>query len=138
METPIVRTPKRNLRRFSFPRGFDEKPVRPHGQFAATSGTGFGNKEELMLIEEIIEQKTGALRANDIARILDLSKKQIYKMAANGEIPSLKIANSVRFDPHDFAAWLRTRSSAPEIEPNARVSARQSRSQPHHRPNRQI
>ncbi len=41
-------------------------------------------------------------RANDIARILDLSKKQIYKMAASGEIPSLRIANSVRFDPHDL------------------------------------
>jgi excisionase family DNA binding protein len=81
-----------------------------------------------MLIDEIIEQKKGALRANDIARILDLSEKQIYKMAASGEIPSLKIANSVRFDPHDFAAWLRTRSSAPNVEPHARVSVRQPRS----------
>lgn len=86
-----------------------------------------------MLIDEIIEQKKGALRANDIARILDLSEKQIYKMAASGEIPSLRIANSVRFDPHDFAVWLRTRSSAPDIEPNARVSARPSRPQPYHR-----
>lgn len=84
--------------------------------------TGRGKKEELMLIEQILEQKKAALRANDIARILDLSAKQVYKMAASGEIPSLRIANSVRFDPHDFAAWLRARSSAPEIEPKARVS----------------
>lgn len=79
-----------------------------------------------MLINQIIEQKQCALRANDIARILDLSEKQIYKMAASGEIPSLRIANSVRFDPHDFAVWLKTRSSAPEIEPKARVSAPRS------------
>src|ERR1700751_5416630 len=79
-------------------------------------------KEELMLIDQILEQKKSALRANDIARVLDLSEKQIYKMAATGEIPSLRIANSVRFDPHDFAEWLRTRSSAPEIEPKARVA----------------
>jgi excisionase family DNA binding protein len=86
-----------------------------------------GKKEELMLIDQILEQKKSALRANDIARVLDLSEKQIYKMAAAGEIPSLRIANSVRFDPHDFAEWLRTRSSAPEIEPKARVLAPRSR-----------
>jgi excisionase family DNA binding protein len=89
--------------------------------------TGPGKKEELMLIDQILEQKKSALRANDIARVLDLSEKQIYKMAAAGEIPSLRIANSVRFDPHDFAEWLRTRSSAPEIEPRARVSVPRSR-----------
>lgn len=93
-----------------------------------------------MFIDQIIEQKQGALRASDIARILDLSAKQIYKMAASGEIPSLRIANSVRFDPHDFAVWLRARSSVPDIEPYASVSMRRSRSQPFHRSkqNRQI
>ena len=80
-----------------------------------------------MLIDQIIEQKQGALRACDIARILDLSAKQIYKMAASGEIPSLRIANSVRFDPHDFAAWLRARSSAPDLEPKTRISVPRSR-----------
>jgi len=87
--------------------------------------------EELMLIDQIIEQKQGALRANDIARILDISAKQIYKMAASGEIPSLRIANSVRFDPHDFAAWLRARSSAPDIEPRVSTSVPRSRSKPY-------
>ena len=85
-----------------------------------------------MLIDEMIAEHKGALRANDIARILSLSEKQIYKMAASGEIPSLKIASSVRFDPHDFAAWLRARSSAPVAEPRARVSAPRSRFKPSH------
>jgi len=80
-----------------------------------------------MLIEQILEQKRGALRANDIAEILDLSEKQIYKMAATGEIPSLRIANSVRFDPHDFAAWLKARSSAPDVEPRSATSVPRSR-----------
>ncbi|MGH9587227.1 MAG: helix-turn-helix domain-containing protein [Acidobacteriaceae bacterium] len=83
-----------------------------------------------MLIEQILEQKRGALRANDIAQILDLSAKQIYKMAATGEIPSLRIANSVRFDPHDFAAWLKARSSAPDVEPRSVSSRHRSRSKP--------
>lgn len=81
-----------------------------------------------MLIEQILEQKRGALRATDIAQILDLSEKQIYKMAATGEIPSLRIANSVRFDPHDFAAWLKARSSAPDVEPRSATAAQRSRS----------
>lgn len=93
-----------------------------------------------MLIEQILEQKQGALRATDIAQILDLSAKQIYKMAATGEIPSLKIANSVRFDPHDFAAWLRARSSAPDVEPRSATSGQRSRPRPFQRSkqNRQI
>jgi predicted DNA-binding transcriptional regulator AlpA len=86
-----------------------------------------------MLIEQLIEQKKGALRANDIARILDLSAKQIYKMAASGEIPSLRIANSVRFDPHDFAVWLRARSSAPDIEPKASISGARTHPKSFHR-----
>ena len=81
-----------------------------------------------MLIEQILEQKRGALRANDIAEMLDLSEKQIYKMAATGEIPSLRIANSVRFDPHDFAVWLKARSSAPDVEPRSATSVARSRS----------
>jgi excisionase family DNA binding protein len=81
-----------------------------------------------MLIEQILEQKQGALRANDIAQILDLSEKQIYKMAAAGEIPSLRIANSVRFDPHDFAAWLKARSTAPDVEPRSAGTASRPRS----------
>jgi excisionase family DNA binding protein len=64
-----------------------------------------------MTLAELVEEKTEALRVRDVARILDVSAKQIYKMAAKGQIPSMRIANTVRFDPHDFATWLRTRAS---------------------------
>jgi excisionase family DNA binding protein len=64
-----------------------------------------------MTLAELVEEKTEALRVRDVARILDVSAKQIYKMAAKGHIPSLRIANTVRFDPQEFAAWLRTRAS---------------------------
>jgi excisionase family DNA binding protein len=63
-----------------------------------------------MILADVVEQKKEALRVEDVARILDVSAKQIYKMAAKGQIPSLKIANCVRFDPHDVAAWLRGQS----------------------------
>ena len=63
-----------------------------------------------MTLAEVVEQKKEALRVADVARILDISIKQIYKMAAKGQIPALKIANCVRFDPHIFADWLRGQS----------------------------
>jgi len=68
-----------------------------------------------MILADVVEQKKEALRVGDVARVLDISAKQIYKMAARGQIPSLKIANCVRFDPHDIAVWLRGQSSASSV-----------------------
>ena len=65
-----------------------------------------------MILAEIVESKKEALRVAEIARILDVSIKKIYRMAANGQIPCLKISDSIRFDPQDIAVWLRGQSSA--------------------------
>jgi excisionase family DNA binding protein len=64
-----------------------------------------------MILAEIVEGKKEALRVTEVARILDVSIKKIYRMAALGQIPSLKISNSIRFDPHEVAMWLRNQSS---------------------------
>ena len=64
-----------------------------------------------MILAEIVESKKEALRVTEVARILDVSIKKIYRMAAKGQIPSLKISHSVRFDPHDVAVWLKSQSS---------------------------
>ena len=87
-----------------------------------------------MTLAELVEEKTEALRVRDVARILDVSVKQIYKMAANGQIPSLRIANTVRFDPQEFAFWLRTKSSMVVTSPissppTTRLSTRHRRRQ---------
>lgn len=58
-----------------------------------------------MILAEIIERKKEALRVAEVARILDVSIKKIYRMAAKGQIPSLKISNSIRFDPQEIAVW---------------------------------
>ena len=59
-----------------------------------------------MSLVEIIREKQEALRVRDLAQLLGVSQQQIYKMAASGEIPSFKVANAVRFDPHEIARWL--------------------------------
>jgi excisionase family DNA binding protein len=68
-----------------------------------------------MILAEIVEEKKEALRVAEVARILDVSIKKIYRMAAKGQIPSLKVSSSIRFDPHDIAAWLRSQSSTNPI-----------------------
>jgi excisionase family DNA binding protein len=73
-----------------------------------------------MILAEIVESKKEALRVAEIARILDVSVKKIYRMAAKGQIPSLKISSSIRFDPHDIAAWLRSQSSMGSRPPTSR------------------
>jgi excisionase family DNA binding protein len=73
-----------------------------------------------MKLVELIEEKTEALRVRDIAQILDVSVQQVYKMAAKGEIPSFRIANAIRFDPEEFAAWLRAKYRARPVIPIGR------------------
>lgn len=65
-----------------------------------------------MILAEIVEGKKEALRVAEVARILDVSIKKIYRMAAQGQIPSLRISSSIRFDPHEIAVWLRSQSSS--------------------------
>lgn len=73
-----------------------------------------------MLLAEIVEGKKEALRVAEVARILDVSIKKIYRMAAKGQIPSLKVSCSIRFDPHDIAAWLRSQSSMDSMQSDSR------------------
>ena len=73
-----------------------------------------------MILAEIVEGKKEALRVEELARILDVSIKKIYRMAAKGQIPFLKISSSIRFDPHDVAVWLRAQSCEDSIPADAR------------------
>ena len=65
-----------------------------------------------MSLVEILRGKQEALRVRDLAQILGVSQQQIYKMAANGDIPSFKVANAVRFDPQEAADWLKEKYPA--------------------------
>ena len=68
-----------------------------------------------MRLVELLESKTEALRVQEVAPILGVSIQQVYKMAAKGQIPSFKVASSVRFDPQEFATWLKTRYSSSPV-----------------------
>ena len=63
----------------------------------------------VMGLADSIIGKTRALRVNDVATLLSVSERQVYKMAAERIIPSFRIGGSIRFDPAITAAWLRER-----------------------------
>jgi excisionase family DNA binding protein len=60
-----------------------------------------------MLIADQIEKTGHALTAEDLAKLLSVSKVTIFKHAAAGRIPSFRVGTCVRFDPRAVADWLR-------------------------------
>ncbi len=64
------------------------------------------------IIEEL-EALEHALKASELAQLLGVSGKKIYKMAAQSLLPSFRIGRSVRFDPKQVAEWLKTKMPKP-------------------------
>lgn len=63
---------------------------------------------KLNLIEEL-EARNGGIKVSDLAAILGVDDKHIYRMAARGQLPSFRVGGAVRFDPQEVAKWLRSR-----------------------------
>jgi excisionase family DNA binding protein len=64
-----------------------------------------------MELVEKLEARSSALRARDLAELLGVTQQHIYKLAAQGAIPSFRVGTAVRFDPAIVAEWLRRKIS---------------------------
>jgi len=62
---------------------------------------------EPMSLPDRIERIGRALTADELARMLTVSRITIFKQAKAGQIPSFRIGTCVRFDPKTVARWLR-------------------------------
>jgi excisionase family DNA binding protein len=51
-----------------------------------------------------------ALTVAELAFMLALSIKTIYKMVEAGRIPYMRVFGSIRFDPATTAAWIQSKS----------------------------
>ena len=69
----------------------------------------------MMRLIELFEKRTGAMKVGEVAKVLAVSSQQIYKMAASGSIPSLRISGAIRFDPGEIADWLKKKR--PTVNP---------------------
>ena len=62
-----------------------------------------------MSLIETIENRTTALTIDDLAAMVGVSPKTLYKAVKQGRLPALRVLGSIRLDPHDVADWLRKR-----------------------------
>ena len=65
------------------------------------------DKSARLNLAQRIERMEGAMTAEQLAKILNVSEITIYKQAKAGRIPSFRIGTCVRFDPKTTADWLR-------------------------------
>ena len=79
-----------------------------------------------MDLADSLQQRATALTVSDVASLLNISERQVYKLAADGRIPCFKIGNSVRFDPAAFAAWLRQKIGPVSVDAQGRPRARRA------------
>ena len=63
-----------------------------------------------MKLAEQIEAMEQALTVEQLASLLQCSKKALYKMIKRGTLPCFRIGAMLRFDPEVTAQWLRSRS----------------------------
>lgn len=57
----------------------------------------------------MIESKESALTIEELATMVGVSPKTLYKAVKTGRLPAYRIGGSIRLDPEDIADWLRKR-----------------------------
>jgi len=62
-----------------------------------------------MTILEQIEQRSSALKVNELAEMLQVTPQHIYRMASLGLIPCSGIEGAIRLDLKELATWLRSK-----------------------------
>jgi excisionase family DNA binding protein len=66
------------------------------------------------MLEEL-RAKRSAMTVKEVAKVLNLSQRKIYKLAAANQIPHFKIGTSVRFDPPAVIGWLEAKMLTPAV-----------------------
>ena len=66
-------------------------------------------KARKMPLPDYLDTVDHALKASELASLLGISRRAVSDKAARGILPSFRVGNSVRFDPHVVAKWLRQR-----------------------------
>jgi excisionase family DNA binding protein len=60
-----------------------------------------------MSLADSLLGKPRALRVTEVATLLSISERQVYKLAKERLIPYFRIRGSIRFDPAFISEWLR-------------------------------
>jgi len=79
-----------------------------------------------MDLADSLAKRATALTVSDVASLLNISERQVYKLAAEGSIPCFKIGNSIRFDPGALVAWLQQKMGPVSVDVQGRSRARRA------------
>jgi excisionase family DNA binding protein len=60
-------------------------------------------------LADTVESYGSAITVNELAKILQCSRGQVYKWIEQKRLPAIKIGTMVRLDPSAVAAWIRDR-----------------------------
>jgi predicted DNA-binding transcriptional regulator AlpA len=75
--------------------------------------TGGVQDKRNMQIIETLENRKDAVKVSELARLLSVTPKHIYKTRAAGRIPgAFRVNRALRFDPQILAEWLKRRAHA--------------------------
>ena len=75
-----------------------------------------------MQIIETLENRKDAVKVSELARLLSVTPKHIYKTRAAGRIPgAFRVNRALRFDPQILAEWLKG-----ELMPDVAASRRKT------------
>jgi excisionase family DNA binding protein len=77
----------------------------------------FTEKEQAEIVTSTLTQTIarnvkGALTAKQLAGMLNISPKTVFKLAKAGRIPSFRVGSAVRFDARLVIDWLRKQRRA--------------------------
>jgi len=83
--------------------------------------------EKNMTLAEQLRSKKKALTVEELADLLGIALRTLYKEVEDDHIPFFRVRTSIRFDPHQVADWLEMKmpphSIRTERHPEASVRA---------------
>jgi excisionase family DNA binding protein len=60
-----------------------------------------------------MRKRETTMNIHEVASLLGLSESLLYRMAAAGQIPTVRFCTAVRFDPSELAHWYESRCLQP-------------------------
>lgn len=70
-----------------------------------------------MSLGDFLDKRGTALSVSEVAAILNISERHVYKLASASIIPSFRVGSAIRFDPSHVAAWLRQKAGPISVWP---------------------
>jgi excisionase family DNA binding protein len=73
----------------------------------------------MTLVEQLRSRKK-ALTVEELAGLLCIAARTVYKEVEDDHIPFFRVRSSIRFDPHQIADWLETKMPAHSVRTERR------------------